>query len=172
MPLLLPYKGVYPIIHETAWIAPNATVIGDVRIGPRASVWFGAVLRGDLDRIEMGAGSNFQDNVVVHTQYGIPTLVGENVGVGHLAIIHGATIEDGCLIGMGAKLLNESHVGAGALVAAGSVVREGQRVAAGRIVAGVPAKDRGPLTAEQAERVHRNAYRYHDLSAEYRAAGI
>lgn len=171
MALILSYDGHTPEIHPTAWIAPNATLIGRVRIGAGASVWFGAVLRGDIDRIELGAGSNLQDNVVVHTDRGKPSIIGENVGVGHLALIHGATVHDGSLIGMGAKLLNLSTIGAGALVAAGALVREGQEVAAGHLVAGVPAKDRGPLTAEAAERVRRNAFEYQERAAAYRAQG-
>lgn len=168
MALLIPFEGKTPQVDETAWLAPNATLIGDVRVGPGASVWFGAVLRGDMDRIELGAGSNLQDNVVVHTDEGVPAIIGKNVGVGHLALIHGATVEDGCLIGMGAKLLNGSHVGTGAMVAAGALVLEGRSVESGHIVAGVPAKDRGALTAEVAERVQENAFRYQELASRYR----
>ena len=172
MALILPYNGVFPEIDPTAWLAPNATVIGDVKIGPGASVWFGTVLRGDMDRIELGAGSNLQDNVVVHTDTGVPAIIGENVGVGHLALIHGATVGAGCLIGMGAKLLNNSVIGDGAFVAAGGLVLEGQQVAAGHLVAGVPAKDRGPMTPEMAERVRSNAFGYQELAAQYRASGV
>jgi len=172
MALLLPYNGVFPQVDPTAWLAPTATLIGDVRVGPGASVWFGAVLRGDMDRIVLGAGSNLQDNVVVHTDTGIPTLIGENVGVGHLALLHGTEVADGCLIGMGAKLLNSSVIGAGAFVAAGALVLEGQQVAAGHLVAGVPAKDRGPMGADMAERVRTNAFRYQELAGTYRDAGI
>ena len=172
MALILPFDGVYPEIDPTAWIAPNATIIGKVRIGPGASVWFGTVLRGDMDRIELGAGSNLQDNVVVHTDLGVPALIGANVGVGHLALVHGATVGDGCLIGMGAKLLNNSVIGDGAFVAAGALVLEGQEVPAGHLVAGVPAKDRGPMADAMAERVRKNAFGYQELSAMYRSAGV
>ncbi|CAG7606575.1 gamma carbonic anhydrase family protein [Leucobacter soli] len=172
MALILPYDGVHPEIDPTAWIAPNATIIGKVRIGPGASVWFGAVLRGDMDRIELGAGSNLQDNVVVHTDTDIPAIIGDNVGVGHLALIHGATIGAGSLIGMGAKLLNRSVVGEGGFVAAGALVLEGQEIAAGHLVAGVPAKDRGPMGPEMAERVRSNAFEYQKLSSHYRDAGL
>ena len=172
MALILPYDGFTPEIDPTAWIAPNATIIGKVKIGPRASVWFGAVLRGDMDRIELGAGSNLQDNVVVHTDTDVPTFIGENVGVGHLALIHGATIGAGSLIGMGAKLLNNSVIGAGAFVAASALVLEGQEVEAGHLVAGVPAKDRGPMDDAMAERVRSNAFGYQELSNHYRAAGL
>lgn len=172
MALILPYNGVTPEIDPTAWIAPNATLIGNVKVGPGASIWFGAVLRGDMDRIELGAGSNLQDNVVVHTDTDVPTIIGENVGVGHLALIHGATVGDGCLIGMGAKLLNNSVIGAGAFVAASALVLEGQEVEAGHLVAGVPAKDRGPMGEAMAERVRSNAFGYQELSSHYRDAGI
>ncbi|MBO1902776.1 gamma carbonic anhydrase family protein [Leucobacter weissii] len=172
MALILPFDGVTPEIDPTAWIAPNATVIGKVRIGPGASVWFGAVLRGDMDRIELGAGSNLQDNVVVHTDEGVPSIIGDNVGVGHLALIHGATIGAGSLIGMGAKLLNGSRVGEGAFVAAGALVLEGQEIEAGHLAAGLPAKDRGPMNDAMAERVRINAFTYQELAAQYRSGGL
>ena len=172
MALILSYGGFTPEIHPTAWIAPNATLIGNVRIGAGASVWFGTVLRGDLDRIELGAGSNLQDNVVVHTDDGAPSLIGENVGVGHLALIHGATVGEGSLIGMGAKLLNHSVIGPGAFVAAGALVLEGQQVEAAHLVAGVPAKDRGTMTPEMAERVRSNAFVYQERAVSYRESGL
>lgn len=172
MALIVDFDGKTPSIDPSAWIAPNATLIGDVTVGPGASVWYGAVLRGDMDRIVLGAGSNLQDNVVVHTDVGVPSIVGENVGVGHLALIHGARVGDGCLIGMGAKLLNNSVIGAGAFVAAGGLVLEGQEVPPGHLVAGVPAKDRGPMQEAMAERVRTNAFNYQELSARYRASGL
>lgn len=172
MALIIPFAGKTPVIDPSAWIAPNATLIGDVRIGAGASVWFGAVLRGDCDVIEIGAGSNLQDNVVVHTDTGIPTIIGENVGVGHLALLHGTRVGAGSLIGMGAKLLNNSVVGVGSFVAAGALVLEGQQIADGHLAAGVPAKDRGSMTPEMAERVRSNAFAYQELSARYRAADI
>ncbi len=172
MALLIPFNGIHPQIDPTAWIAPNATLIGDVRVGPGASVWFGVVMRADMDYIELGAGSNLQDNVVVHTDPGAPTVVGENVGVGHLALLHGTRVGDGSLIGMGSKLLSHSVVGTGAFVAAGALVLERQRVEAGHLVAGVPAKDRGPMNEEMTERVRRNAFGYQELSEKYRAEGV
>lgn len=172
MAVIIPFEGKSPVIDPTAWIAPNATIIGDVHIGQGASIWFGAVLRGDMDRIEIGAGSNLQDNVVVHTDAGIPTIVGENVGVGHLALLHGTRVGSGSLIGMGAKLLNNSVVGEGGFVAAGALVLEGQRIEAGHLAAGVPARDRGPMAEEMAERVRMNAHHYQELSARYRDAGV
>lgn len=168
MALLIPFEGKVPQVDPHAWVAPNATLVGDVRIHAGASIWFGAVLRADMDRIEVLEGSNLQDNVVVHTDFGVPTTIGRNVGVGHLALIHGATIEEGSLVGMGAKLLNRCHIGEGAFVAAGALVLEGQEVPPGHLVAGVPARDRGEMDEVLKERVHRNAYQYQDLSQRYR----
>jgi carbonic anhydrase/acetyltransferase-like protein (isoleucine patch superfamily) len=170
MPLILPFQGFVPDIHETAFIAPNATIIGRVRIEAHASVWYGSVLRGDGDEIVLGEGSNLQDNSVVHVDTDIPTRIGAGVGIGHGAIIHGTTIEDGCLIGMGARLLNRSVIGAGSLVAAGAVVLEGQVIPPNSIAAGVPAKVRGEITDPgMRERVARNAGEYRRLSELHRA---
>ena len=124
---------------DDAFVAPSATLIGAVDLGPESSVWFGAVLRGDFDRIEIGEGSCVQDNAVIHAAEGLPTIVGANVTVGHGAMLEGCVVEDGALIAMGAIVLQRAHVGAGALVAAGSVVREGQEIPAGVLAAGSPA---------------------------------
>lgn len=166
------FAGKTPQIHPDAWIAPTATIIGDVTIEAGASVWFGAVLRGDTAPIVLGAGSNLQDNVVVHADVGIPTHIGPGVGVGHNVTLHGTTVGAGCLIGMGATLLNNSVIGDGAFVAAGALVLEGQTLPAGHLAAGVPAKDRGEMGAEMAERVRSNAVGYQDLSAAYRGEGL
>lgn len=168
MALIIPFNGHTPQIHETAWIAPNATLIGNVTIKAHASVWFGAVLRADMDLIEIGEGTNLQDNVVVHTDEGIPTRIGKNVGVGHLTLLHGTTVHEGSLIGMGAKLLNNSIVNEGGFVAAGALLLEGKEVPAGHLFAGVPAKDRGPMDAEMAERVRSNAFHYQELAKRYK----
>ena len=172
MATIISFGGKTPQIDPTAWIAPNATLIGDVHIGPGASVWVGVVMRGDSDRIELGAGSNLQDNVVVHTDAGVPTIIGENVGVGHLALLHGTRVGAGSLIGMGAKLLNNSVVGEGGFVAAGALVLERQEIEPGHLAAGVPAKDRGPMNDELAARVKRNAFEYQELSKRYRDAEV
>ena len=127
-------------IHPTAFIAPGAMVMGDVVIGPRASVWYGSVLRGDMDRITVGEATNLQDGVIVHVDATIPATIGARVGVGHRAIIHGAVVEDDCLIGMGCILLNRAVIGTGSVVAAGAVVREGMVVPPGSLVMGVPAR--------------------------------
>ena len=156
----LPFEGRTPEVHPTAWIAESAALIGRVRIHADASVWFGAVLRGDIDEIVLGAGSNFQDNVVVHTELGSPAVVGEGVSVGHGAVVHGCTIEDGCLIGMNATVLTGAVVGRDSLVAAGSVVLEGVSIPPRSLVAGVPGKVRRALTDEEIAGMHGNAARY------------
>ncbi|MBN9607335.1 MAG: gamma carbonic anhydrase family protein [Actinomycetales bacterium] len=169
MALLLPFEGASPRIHETAWIAPNATIIGDVTIEAHASVWYGAVIRGDMAPVVLGEGSNLQDGSVVHVDTGVPATIGRGVGIGHAAIIHGATVHDAALIGMGARLLNGSVVGSGSLVAAGAVLLEGHEVPPNSIAAGVPAKVRGEIEdAALRERVRSNAEQYVQLAARHR----
>ena len=122
------------------WIAPNASVIGNVVLKPGASVWFGAVLRGDNDPLVIGENSNVQDNSVLHTDPGVPLIVGANVTIGHMAMIHGATIGEGSLIGIGAVLLNGSVIGKGCIVGAGALVTEGKMIPDGSLVVGSPAR--------------------------------
>ena len=157
---LLPFENAEPVVAETAWIAPNATLVGRVTIRDGASVWFGAVMRGDTDDLELGEGSNLQDNVVVHADPGSPAIIGAGVSVGHGAVIHGCRIEDGCLIGMNATVLNGAVIGAESLVAAGAVVLEGTVVPPRSLVAGVPAKVRRPLTDDEVAGMKRNADTY------------
>ncbi len=156
-----------PSVPASAWVADNATLIGDVRLGERSSVFYGAVLRGDMDSITVGDDTNLQDGVIVHVDTDRPTVIGANVSVGHGAVVHGCTIEDGCLIGIRATVLNGAVIGAGSLVAAGAVVLEGMVIPPRSLVAGVPAKVRGELTDEQAERVRRNSEIYVELSARH-----
>jgi carbonic anhydrase/acetyltransferase-like protein (isoleucine patch superfamily) len=167
----LRFAGRTPEVHETAWIAQNASLIGKVRVHADASVWFGAVLRGDIDEIEIGPGSNVQDNAVVHTELGSPAIVGSGVSVGHGAVVHGCTIEDGCLIGMNATVLTRAVVGRDSLVAAGSVVLEGTVIPPRSLVAGVPGKVRRELTDEEVEGLHGNSSRYVTRAADYRRQG-
>ncbi|MEM6826038.1 MAG: gamma carbonic anhydrase family protein [Pseudomonadota bacterium] len=129
-----------PEVDPEAWVAPNAQIIGKVRIAAGASVWFGAVLRGDNEWIEIGPGSNVQDNAVAHTDPGFPLTIGRNCTVGHSAIVHGCTIGDGALIGMGATVLNGARIGAGALVGAGAVVTEAKDIPDRSLVVGMPGK--------------------------------
>ncbi|MDN5763225.1 MAG: gamma carbonic anhydrase family protein [Microlunatus sp.] len=167
-PLVLPYDGSEPTIHADAWLAPNATVIGNATLDAGASVFYGAVVRADMDRVVVGAGSNLQDNVVVHTDYGFPTWIGSGVSVGHAAVVHGCTVEDDCLIGMHATVLNGARIGTGSLIAAGTVVLEGTIVPARSLVAGVPGKVRRALTDAEFDQVVANAQIYLDLSGRHR----
>jgi len=166
---LIPFGDRAPVVPSTAFVARNATLIGDVRLGEHASVFYGAVLRGDMDSITVGENTNLQDGVIVHVDGGKPAVIGADVSVGHGAVIHGCTIEDGCLIGIRATVLNGAVVGAGSLVAAGAVVLEGTVIPPRSLVAGVPAKVRGELTDEQAARVGRNSEIYVELAARHRA---
>ena len=155
-------------IDPTAFIHPAAFVCGDVELGPRASVWPFASLRGDTDRITIGEGSNVQDGCVVHVDHGVPCTIGARVALGHRAIVHGATVEDDCLIGMGAIVLNRARIGRGSIVAAGAVVREGQEVPPGSLVAGVPAKVLRETTAEERARIRKTVESYLALRERHR----
>ncbi|WP_291037081.1 gamma carbonic anhydrase family protein [Herbiconiux sp.] len=168
--MLITYEGQTPEIDPTAWVAPTATVIGRVHLAASASVFYGAVLRGDNDPIVVGEGSNLQDNVVVHTDLGKPATIGRGVSVGHGAVLHGCTVEDDCLIGMNATVLNGAVIGTGSLVAAGALVLEGTVVPPGSLVAGVPAKVRRELVQEEREGIRRNAATYLGLSSAHREA--
>ncbi|AYF98581.1 gamma carbonic anhydrase family protein [Protaetiibacter intestinalis] len=168
MSVILGFGGREPRIDETAWVAPNATVIGDVVLQPGSSVFYGAVLRADSDTITLGAGSNLQDNVVVHVDAGVPTTIGAGVSVGHGAVVHGCTVEDDCLIGMNATILNHAVIGRESLVAAGALVLEGTVVPPRSLVAGVPAKVRRELSDEEVAGIRRNAEIYLGLSARHR----
>jgi carbonic anhydrase/acetyltransferase-like protein (isoleucine patch superfamily) len=170
MPLILAFDGHDPQIDADAWVAPNASVIGKVRIAADANVWFGAVLRGDIDQIVLGARSNLQDNAVIHTEAGSPTIIGEDVSIGHGAVVHGCVVEDGCLIGMNATVLNGAVIGANSLVAAGALVLEGTVVPPRSLVAGVPAKVRRELTDEEVAGLYGNSARYVPRAKLYAAA--
>ena len=169
MALIVTFAGTSPTIASSAWIAPNATLIGGVSLGERVSVFYGAVLRADVDTITIGDDTNLQDNVTMHCDAGTPTSVGARVSVGHGAILHGCTVEDDCLVGMGATVLNGAVIGSGSLVAAGSVVLEGTIVPPGSLVAGVPAKVRRELTEEERSGIRSNAAHYLEISAGHRA---
>ncbi len=151
------------------WIADSARVIGDVHLAPGSSVWFGAVIRADGAPVSVGARSNVQDNAVLHTDPGYALRIGADVSVGHAAVCHGCTIEDGALIGMGAVVMNGAVIGAGSTIAAGAVVTSGAVVPAGSLVAGVPAKVLRALTAEAVAANRANADTYVRLAAEHRS---
>lgn len=162
--------GKDPKVDQEAFTAPTATVLGDVTLHPGASVWYGAVLRAEFEPIVVGAGSNVQDNCTLHVDLGFPISIGERVSIGHNAVVHGATIEDDCLIGMGATVLNGAVIGAGSLVAAQALVPQGMRVPPGSLVAGVPAKVRRELTGEEREGIAFNAAGYVELARMHREA--
>ncbi|MBH0115956.1 gamma carbonic anhydrase family protein [Salinibacterium sp. NG253] len=168
--LIVTLAGQTPSVADSAFVAPNATLIGNVTLAERVGIFYGAVLRGDTDAITIGEGSNLQDNVTVHCDEGIPTTVGSGVSVGHGAVLHGCTVEDDCLIGMSATVLNGAVIGTGSLVAAGAVVLEGTVIPPGSLVAGVPAKVRRELSDEEKAGVRENAAHYLELSAAHKAA--
>lgn len=161
---LITFEGLTPQIDPAAWVAPNATLIGAVTLDPHASVFYTSVLRAEVESIVIGADSNIQDGCVGHTDIGFPLTVGRGVSVGHRAVLHGCTVEDDCLIGMGAVVLNGARIGAGSLVAAGAMVPQGMDVPPGSLVAGVPAKVRRELDEEQIEGLRQNARHYVDLA--------
>lgn len=141
MPYILPVKGILPIMGNDCFIAPNATIVGDVVMGDSCSIWFNAVVRGDVNSIRMGNKVNVQDGAVIHCTYQkTKTIIGNNVSIGHNAIVHGCTVDDNVLIGMGAIVMDNVHIGSNTIIAAGAVVLENTQVESGAIYAGVPAK--------------------------------
>lgn len=159
------------LIDDSAYVASNATIIGQVRIAAQASVWFGCVLRGDNEPITIGARTNVQDLTVIHTDRGIPCTLGTGVTVGHRVVLHGATIADGALIGIGAIVLNGATVGKEALIGAGAVVTEGQAIPPRHMALGVPAKVVRELTDEEIEELRAAAAHYVGRAEAFRASG-
>ena len=168
--MILAFEGRVPRIAPTAFVAPTATVIGNVTIGDQASVWFGAVLRGDVGRIEVGAGANIQDNAVLHTTDRAPTVVEAGVTVGHGAVLEGCTVRQGALIGMNAVILHEAVVGEEALIAAGSIVTDGTQIPARTVAAGAPCQVRKPLSGSSADWIANASRAYVGLSRRYKEA--
>jgi carbonic anhydrase/acetyltransferase-like protein (isoleucine patch superfamily) len=168
--LVMGFGGKDPQVDPEAFVSPTSVVIGEVTLGRGASVWYGAVLRADAGPIVVGADSNVQDNCTLHVDPGFPVTIGERVSVGHNAVLHGATVEDDCLIGMGATVLNGAVIGAGSLVAAQALVPQGMRVPPGSLVAGVPARVKRALSEEEREGVSLNGVFYVELAAAHRAA--
>lgn len=158
-----------PTVHETAWVADSAQVIGDVHLAEDTSVWFGTVIRGDTAAIRIGRGSNIQDNSVLHADLGVPLTIGEDVTVGHQVMLHGCTIGDGSLIGIQAVVLNNARIGKGCVVGAGSVVTEGKEFPDGSLILGAPAKVVRQLTPEQVERLRLGAAHYVHNARRFRA---
>ncbi len=163
-----PYRGVWPTVADDAFIAPTAVLIGDVTVEAGASVWFGAVLRGDVASIRIGARSNVQDNCVLHADEDIPCEIGADCTLGHGAIVHGAKIADTVLVGMRATVLNSAEVGAECILAAGTVVPEGKRVEPGQLVMGVPGKVVRAITEAERERIVDGVKHYANRAQEYR----
>ena len=158
MPVILPINGITPQLPR--FLAPNATLVGDVRFGPDCSVWFGAVLRADINSVTLGARCNVQDNCVLHVSRRLPCVLADEVSMGHGAIVHACTIGSGTLVGMGARVLDGAVIGARVLIAAGAVVPEGMNVPDGHLVAGVPARVIKPVSADLQTRIGRIAGDY------------
>ncbi|HWB50266.1 MAG TPA: gamma carbonic anhydrase family protein [Stellaceae bacterium] len=175
-PLILPYRGILPRIDPTAFVAPNAVVIGDVAIGAHANIWFNVVIRGDDAPIRIGAGANIQDGTVVHVTYDvpgsgehIPTTIGEDVAIGHMALLHGCTLEAGAFVGMKACVMDRAVVQSGAMVAAGAVVTPRKVVKAGELWSGTPARYARGLKPEEVEYMRWVPGHYRRLAEEYKS---
>lgn len=158
---------LHPTLARGSWVAPTATLVGDVHLGEKATVWFGAVLRGDNDTITVGHGSNVQDNAVLHADQGVPLAIGQNVTVGHQAMLHGCTIGDNSLVGIQAVVLNHARIGRNCLVGAGALVTEGKQFEDGWLILGAPAKAVRPLTAEEIAGLAKSAANYRAHAARY-----
>ncbi len=167
--MILEYKGNKPRIGHNVFIAPTAVVIGKVSIGNNASIWFGSVVRGDRDTITIGDNTNIQDNCTVHTDPGKPVRIGGGVSIGHAAVVHGCTIENDCLIGIKAAVLNSAVIREGSIVASGAVVREGQEVGPFHLVAGVPAEVKKSLDDKTLNNIRGTVEIYTRLADEYRS---
>ena len=161
--------GKRPKVHPDAYIAPTAVLIGDVEVGANASIWFGAVLRGDEAPIKVGEGANVQDNAVLHCSTNLPTIVERDATVGHSAQLEGCVVEEGALVGMGATMLQRSRLGAGAVLAAAALLQEGQEVPPGHLAAGVPAEVKKQLGGSSSEWIAIAAKHYQERAVRYRA---
>src|SRR5690348_6324029 len=159
--------NMVPDIGEGAWAAPSADLIGDVRLGARASVWFGAVLRGDNTPLVLGEETNFQDGAVGHSDPGIPLSIGARVTVGHQAILHGCTVRDDCLIGMGARILNAAVIESECIVGAGALITEGKRFERGSLIVGAPARVVRQVSEEERQLLRSSAAHYAEKAARY-----
>lgn len=163
------FEGHRPRVHPDAYVAPTAVLIGDVEVGARASIWFGAVLRGDEAGIKVGDGANVQDNAVVHCAHDLPTVIEHDVTIGHSALLEGCVVEAGAVVGMGATMLQGSRLGERAMLAAGAVLTEGVEVPAGHMAAGVPAKVKKVIDGSSASWVATSARHYQDRAIRYRS---
>jgi len=167
--MIIPYRGSFPIVADSAFIAQTATVIGDVVIGPDSGIWFGCILRGDVNEIRVGARTNIQDSTVIHVaSQGQGTYIGDDVTIGHMALLHACTLESGCFIGMKACVMDDAHVEPEAMVAAGALVTPGKRVPSGQLWAGTPARYVRDVTAEERAGFAASAAHYVKLARTYR----
>jgi len=153
-------NGHRPTVAATAWVAPNATLIGDAHLGDESSLWYNAVIRADADRITIGSRSNIQDGCVLHADPGAPLAIGSGVSVGHNAVLHGCTIDDDVLVGMGAIVMNHAKIGRGTIIAAGALVPEGVVIEPNSLVAGIPGRVRRTCTPDELEQIRHNADNY------------
>lgn len=158
-----------PRVHPTAFVAPGALVMGDVLLAEQSSVWYGSVLRGDMAPIRIGSQTCLQDGTIVHVDHEIPCIIGNRVGVGHRALLHGCTVEDDCLIGMGAILLNRVRVGRGSVIAAGALLTEGLHIPPGSLVMGMPGKVVKPVSPVLARRIEQTWRHYVDQAVAHRS---
>ncbi len=169
-PVVMSIDGKTPQISDSAFLASGAVVTGDVVVGDNVGIWFNAVMRGDVEPIRIGNRSNVQDNAVLHTDPGYPCVIGEDVTIGHSAVVHGSIVGNGVTIGMGATVLSGSEIGDNAVVAAGAVVTEGSKIAPGMIAAGVPARELRPVREDEQERFARGTGRYVERAKGYAKA--
>ena len=167
---LLSYEDSFPEVPDSAFVAPGAYLIGAITLGDRASVWYGAVLRGDTEPVSIGARTNVQDGCIFHSDPGFPACVGEDCVIGHRAVVHGCEVGDGCLVGMGATILNGAKIDEGSIVAAGALVSEGKEFPPRSLIVGVPARRVKEVTEEQAREIFRGAETYVKRAAEHRVS--
>lgn len=166
--IILPWNDTWPDIHDSAFVAPGAVLVGNVMVGADSSIWFNTVIRGDIAPITVGDRTSVQDNTVVHVNMDAPTMIGNDVTIGHSALVHGTTIDDGAMIGMGSLVLSYSVIGRNAVVAAGALIPERFKVPDGAVMVGVPARRREELSEEQKERLASIPGRYVRVSRQYR----
>ena len=166
--MILPYKGISPEVHQSAFIEESAKVIGDVHIGEQSGVWFNSIVRGDVNYIRIGKRTNVQDNCTLHVTKDVyPLILGDDITVGHSVVLHGCTIRDRCLIGMGAIVMDNAEIGEDSIVGAGAVVSEGTKVPPGSLVVGVPGRVTRTLRPEDKERIKRSALNYIAYARDY-----
>lgn len=169
--MIYEYDGIRPVIAADAWVAPDANVIGKIELEHRSSVWFGATLRGDNEMIKIGAGTNVQENTVMHTDMGYPLVIGPNCTIGHKAMLHGCVIGEQSLVGMGATILNGAKIGDNCLIGAGALIPEGREIPDGSLVMGMPGKVIRDLSQDQIDGLLRSAEGYQARAAKF-AAGL